>query len=226
MSIRDSRQARIDRAKQLIIATPDITKRSLQSRLKTEFGTGLRDSTRRELLQKANTKGVLKARVNSAAFVPHERKILRERLRAGNPSYVAAAINHRAALMAKAKAAGKTKAQFKAMIRKDMKDNGWIVAKKVKIGEKGREAGRRHGQADMYAMLRHFRDKAIDEGEYVPKVKPRAKTDKGNIAVQKERYAEKQTSRFRHQQLELQRQREIGDFRHVNKAAWLAGRKK
>jgi len=66
--------------------------------------------------------------------------------------------------------------------RKALAELRWRVRKVYEI----------NGWADAYAMMRWYRERAIDRGEYIPPVKKRARLDKGNVATQKKRYNEKQ----------------------------------
>jgi len=69
--------------------------------------------------------------------------------------------------------------------RKALTELRWRVRKVYEI----------NGWADAYAMMRWYRERAIDRGEYVPPVKKRARLDKGNVAAQKKRWRARQERR-------------------------------
>ena len=190
-----SRQDRIQYAESLILRDSTTSKRGLQSKLKTEFGVGLSDTMRRGLLQKANTPAVLRSRVQTRAFTRNERRILRDFLRRGNPPYLKDVINHRYMMARQAKNQGLTYRQFRRMVKQEAIDHGWLIKRSTRPTK--RFPGRKRGQIDILAVLRDFRDSSIEQGDYIPPVRPKPRTDKGKVKVQKRRYSERQAERER-----------------------------
>ncbi len=205
-----NRQERIIRAESIIIANPNISKRGLQSQLKTEFGVGLSDTTRRGLLQKANTVNVLWSRVNSPAFTHHDRIVLRKALRqAGNAPYVIKAINDRFAHAKELYRQGWTIPQIRKAMRTEAKEKGTLAT--VTTRTKDKPDGTVKGQVDWWRVLRDYRDKDIDRGEYIPpagsKGGKRPTALKGDLKAQKARYDDKQSTKAHARWVERERTR-------------------
>jgi len=201
-----TRLERIARAEQIIRGTPTITKRRLQARLKAEFGIGLADSTRRRLLQNANTAAFLWARLNTPAFTRYDRIVLRSILRrTGSTPYLAEAINNRFVAAKNARDAGISRRDFFRQVKRYAKERGYIADKTTRT--KDRPDGTVKGQIDWWKVLRDLRDREIDRGEYVPKPRPKPKTDKGNIKAQKARYQDKMSTKAHARWVERERSR-------------------
>lgn len=199
-----SRQERIARAEQIVLGDPNVSKRALQVRIKGEFGVGLSDTARRQVLQKANTPGVLRARVNTPAFTRYEGLVLRRVIRrTGSTPYLAKAINERFLAGKAARDAGLTRQQFRRQAIDEAKARGYIATSTTRT--KDRKDGTVKGQVDWWKVLRDLRDQSIDRGDYVPKIRPRPKTDKGNLKAQKSKYQEKQSAKAHERQVEKQR---------------------
>jgi len=66
--------------------------------------------------------------------------------------------------------------------RKALAELRWRVRKVYEI----------NGWADAYAMIRWYRERAIDRGEYTPPVKKRPRLNKGDVAAQKKRWRARQ----------------------------------
>lgn len=203
---RADRQQRIARAERIVLTDPNTTKRALQSRLKAEFGVGLSDTTRRNILQRANTVNVLRARVNTPAFTHNERVILRHAIhRTGNAPYLAKAINDRFTAGRRARNEGLTRRQFFTQVRKEARDSGMLATHTTR--SKKDPYGTVKGQVDWWRVLRDYRDKDIERGDYIPKIGPKPKSDKGDIKAQKARYQEKQSAKAHARWVERERSR-------------------
>lgn len=206
-----NRQDRIAWAERLVREDPTTSKRTLQVELRQRFGVGLSDTTRRNILQKANTPNVLRARLISNAFTIKERRVFLTWMKKRNPPYLKDTINYRYSafrrLGKEAKNAGKTFKrfirEFRVFVKKEAKANGWAIAKPTK---KQIAMGLRRGDVDIYAMIREFRKRSIGSQEYIPVEKPKVKLDKGDISAQKTRYREKQAAKYRNFSKEQKRE--------------------
>lgn len=196
-----NRSERINRAVELVKSDPSISKRLLQSRLKAEYGVGLSDTARREVLQKANTPAALRAKLgNKIAFTRRDSYVLRKVLhRTGATPYLAKAINDRYTKAKELRKAGKTVRQ----IRREVKEQKYIATKTT--ATRRRKDGLFKGQVDWWRMLRDYRDKDISRGDYVPLPKKKPSTDKGKIKKQKSRYDEKQSKKSHSRNVEREK---------------------
>ncbi len=200
------RQERIDYASDLILRNPNVSKRGLQSAVKSEFGIGLSDTTRRSLLQKANTPAVLRARLNTPAFTRYERRVLRKVIhRSSNASYVVKAINERFTRAKDARDAGLTKQEFLRQMRREAKEQGYLATETTRTKDK--PDGTVRGQIDWLKLLRDSRDRDIDRGEYIPKPRQKPRTDRGDLRAQKARYQDKQSTKAHGRWVERERSR-------------------
>lgn len=201
-----SRRERIARAEQIVLADPNVSKRVLQTQLRSEYGIGLSDTARRQVLQRANTPGVLRARVSTPAFTRNERIVLRRIIRrTGSTPYLARAINERFTSARAARDAGDTRRDFMRRARDEAKDRGYIATRTTRT--KKTPDGTVRGQVDWWKLLRDYRDKDIDRGDYVPKIRPKPKTDKGDLAAQKARYQDRQSTKAHARWVEKERSR-------------------
>lgn len=200
MAIKSPRQERLAYAKDLVLTNPNISKRGLQNAIKSRYGVGLSDTTRRSILQTANTPGVLRSRIATRAFSMQERKELREFLKKDNPPYLKDVVNARYSDYRQrgeaARAAGLSFAEFvrdfRMITKKEAAARGQLITKTTPLG---RERGRRAGQIDIFKLLKDARDNSIEQGDYKPIETKKPKTDKGDIKSQKQRYQEKQSSK-------------------------------
>lgn len=201
-----TRAEKIQRAEQIIRSDPNVSKRSLQSRLVAEYGVGLSDTTRRGLLQRANTPSVLRARISTLAFMPRERTTLRKVLRrTGSTPYLAKAINDRFSRAKEARDAGLSQREFMRQAKAEAKEQGYIATKTTRT--RGKPDGTVRGQIDWWKILRDYRDRDIERGEYIPKPKEKPRTDKGNIKAQKARYQDKQSTKAHSRWVEREKSR-------------------
>jgi rubrerythrin len=173
---RPPREQRIDYAQGYIARNPNTSKRGLQAHLKETYGVGLRDSVVRGILQKANTPNILRNRINTPAFYPQERKELKQFLRKAITPYIIETVNQRYTAFSKEAQSFKDKGYtfqqyvtiFRRAVKKQAKDLNWLITSTTK---EGRKKGRRIGQIDVYKMLKYYRRKAIEDGEYQPILK-------------------------------------------------------
>lgn len=196
-----NRQERIARAEQIVSGNPLVSKRALQTRIKAEFGVGLSDTARRHVLQKANTPAVLRKRIGTPAFKPTERVQLRRILhRTGSTPYLARAINERFTAAKAARDAGLTRRDFRRQVTDDAKASGYIATHTTRT--KKRLDGSVKGQVDWWKLLRDYRKKDIEGGDYTPKIRPRPRTDRGQLKAQKDRKQAQETVKARNRRLE------------------------
>lgn len=208
-----NKEARIQRAREIFFERPEIGRREVNVILRREFGVGLRDATLGYIGHELNRPAALKGRLYTKAFTRNERKAFRKFLDRGNPPYVRDAINHRWEMYRdlgwQAKKDGKSFAQFlhefRAFCKQEYKDKGWSATTTTRTKDNPR--GRVKGYPDPYEMLRDFRNRSIDEGEYDKPEDESPKTNKGNIKAQKRRYQEKQSAKSQIRQREMARAR-------------------
>lgn len=201
---RPSRQERIRRATEIAAADPTISKRRLQNKIKSEFGIGLSDTARRQVLDKANSPNVLRARLgNRTAFSHHDAVVLKKVLhRTGPTPYLVAAINQTWLYGRELWRAGESRNTIRRELRKM---RGYVATKTTAIAKK--PDGTIKGQTDWWKLLRDLRNRDIDRGDYVPVPKPKPRTDKGNIQAQRVRWRDRQSTKSHAAWVETERAR-------------------
>lgn len=204
---RADRQARIARATELARADPSISKRRLQNKIKSEFGVGLSDAARRQVLERANSPNVLRARLrNRTAFTHHDAVVLRSVLRrTGATPYLVQAINQQWITGHELWKEGLSHQEIRRELKRRAKDAGLIATKRTATRE--RPDGTIRGGVDWWKLLRRLRDAAIDQGEYVPVPKAKPRTDKGDVKAQKARWRDKQSTKAHAKWVERERAR-------------------
>lgn len=132
-----------------------------------------------------------KTKLLSEGFLPFEAQALSE-LFLSSPVLRLARKARRARHRADVRA-DKSKGQRRRDIKKLYTDNKWFIDPTKTATRKGIS-----GQADPWALFRATRQKAIDEGEYIPpkrKKKPRRGLDKGRIVAGRPTIDEAERSR-------------------------------
>lgn len=209
-----SRYERIARAQQIIHDNPNVSKRGLQSQLKQEYGTGLADTTRRQLLQDANVPSVLRRRVSTlrreGVLNSREALTMRKAIhKAGTASYVKTVVNklwqdglamHRDGLSGRA---------IRREFKQAAKDAGLIASRTTASRKK--PDGNVKGEIDFWKMLRRQRDDDIKGGDYEPpkgsRGGKRPASQKGDVKAQKARYQDKQSTAAHARWVERERDR-------------------
>lgn len=180
---------RISRAKELLIGYPDRGRRWVNQQLREEFGKGLRARTVGQIALALGRPASLRAQLRVVGFLPFERKILRDFCTGDSRTYLRNAIAERQQLFWRAQTEQWTTAKYRQVIRGLYKSRGWVVSPGATV----RKA--QIGKADPFAMLRDYRDRSIQKGEYIPPLKVKRKpSDKGNVAAQRARYKAKQAT--------------------------------
>ena len=176
---------RLNRARALLIAYPDWGRRKVNAQLKKEFGVGLRAATIGHIALELERPASMRAQLRVAGFLPWERKVLGDFVTHEQRPYIKQAISDRFLFFQQSQARGLTKRQYAYAIRKLYKEKGWLVLPTA--------TKRRAGTPDPYALLRYYRNKSIESGEYIPPVKPKRKPyDKGDVRAQGARWRRKQ----------------------------------
>jgi hypothetical protein len=94
---------------------------------------------------------------------------------------------------------GWTRAQYLKAIRTD------YIAKDCFYGTPDKDGKQKRLKSPISALIRRYRDKAVESGEYIIPVRPHHVANKGNILAQKQRY------RNREKQSTTQRDRQWAD---------------
>ncbi len=198
------RRERIAYAQSVVAQSPLIKLRDLRSSIRTKYGAGLSDITLRQAIRTANTIRAVAARVVSPVFSPYERRVLLEWLQHKAPPYVIGVINERYTLAIEAKKQGTTYRQFFRRIYEEAKERGWII---THLTDQRASEGCKVGDIDIYRVIRNYRDRSIERGDYIPPARPPHRTSRDTIRLQKGKWAMMQDARLTSKNIERERQK-------------------